>query len=202
MAQPQRHDMKVKITIEEIRKYLDIETPEFPKYVAPLINLANQYAQGTRPKVVGQMSELIQEFEGKTLSEWEEWYLKKKPDAIRTATEKILQKLNDLKSSLNQIDRETVEKWVRDLVIVKTFAGLRFQEAILKKGAEIKGTYYRLAEVGEEAKGIDGYIGDIPVSIKPYSYEVKASLPEHIEAKIIYYKKIDNGIEVDYKEIL
>jgi len=194
--------MKVKITIEEIRKYLDIETPEFPKYVAPLINLANQYAQGTRPKVVGQMSELIQEFEGKTLSEWEEWYLKKKPDAIRTATEKILQKLNDLKSSLNQIDRETVEKWVRDLVIVKTFAGLRFQEAILKKGAEIKGTNYRLAEVGEESKGIDGYIGDIPVSIKPYSYEVKASLPEHIEAKIIYYKKVDNGIEVDYKEIL
>ncbi len=31
--------MKVKITIEEIRRYLDIETPEFPKYVAPLLNL-------------------------------------------------------------------------------------------------------------------------------------------------------------------
>jgi len=30
--------MKVKISIEEIRKYLDIETPEFPKYVSPLIN--------------------------------------------------------------------------------------------------------------------------------------------------------------------
>ncbi|MCD6385033.1 hypothetical protein J7M23_04570 [Candidatus Sumerlaeota bacterium] len=45
--------MKVKIGIKEIRKYLDIETPEFPKYVSPLINLANQYAQGTRPKVVG-----------------------------------------------------------------------------------------------------------------------------------------------------
>ncbi|MGC9060308.1 MAG: MjaI family restriction endonuclease [Thermoplasmata archaeon] len=75
--------MKIKISIEEIRKYLDIETPEFPKYVAPLINLANQYAQGTRPKVVGQMSEFIQEFEGKTLSEWEDWYLKKKPDAIK-----------------------------------------------------------------------------------------------------------------------
>jgi hypothetical protein len=58
--------MKIKITIEEIRKYLDIETSEFRKYVTPLINLANQYAQGTRLKVVGQMSEFIQEFEGKT----------------------------------------------------------------------------------------------------------------------------------------
>jgi hypothetical protein len=194
--------MKVKITIDEIKKYLDIESPEFPKYVAPLINLANQYAQGTRPKIVGQLSELIQEFEGKTLSEWENYYLQKKPDAIKNATEKILQKLKELKETLKNIDYDTVEKWVRDLVIVKTFIGLRFQEAILKKGAEIKGTTYRLATPVEESKGIDGYIGDIPVSIKPYSYKVKASLPEHIEAKIIYYNKVKDGIEVDYTEIL
>jgi len=84
--------MKVRISLEEIRKYLDIETPEFPKYVAPLINLSNQYAQGTRPKVVEQMSELIQQFTGKSLPEWEKWYLQQKPDAIKNATEKILQK--------------------------------------------------------------------------------------------------------------
>ncbi|GAB6184274.1 MjaI family restriction endonuclease [Thermodesulfovibrio hydrogeniphilus] len=194
--------MKIKITVEEIRKYLDIETPEFPKYVAPLINLANQFAQGTRPKVVGQMSELIQEFRGKTLSEWEKWYLEKKPDAIKNATERIMGKLKELKNSLNKIDQSMVEKWVKDLVIVKTFAGLRFQEAILKKGAEIKGTTYRLAGSDEESKGIDGYIGNIPVSIKPHTYEVKAALPEHIGVKIIYYKKIDDGIEVDYGEVL
>jgi hypothetical protein len=109
--------------------------------------------------------------------------------------------LKELKNSLNKIDRATVEQWVRDLVIVKTFAGLRFQEAILKKGAEIKGTNYR-SRPDEESKGIDGYIGDIPVSIKPHTYEVKAALPEHIEGKIIYYRKIDDGIEVDYGEIL
>ncbi|MGC9061140.1 MAG: MjaI family restriction endonuclease, partial [Thermoplasmata archaeon] len=138
----------------------------------------------------------------KKKSEWEDWYLKKKPDAIKNATEKILQKLKELKDAMNKIDRDTVEQWVRDLVIVKTFAGLRFQEAILKKGAEIKGTSYRFANPDEESKGIDGYIGDIPVSIKPYTYDVKASLPEHIRVKIIYYRKVDDGIEVDYGEIL
>jgi uncharacterized protein YukE len=194
--------MKVKISIEEIRKYLNIETPEFHKYVAPLINLANQYAQGTRPKVVGQMSELIQEFKGKTLKEWEEWYLKKNPDAIKDATDKIYQKLKELKDVIDKIDEGTVEQWVRDLVIVKTFAGLRFQEAILRKGAEIKGTNYRLSEPDEESKGIDGYIGDIPVSIKPHTYKLKAALPENIKTKIIYYRKVDEGIEVDYGEIL
>jgi len=113
--------MKVKISVEEIRKYLGIKEPEFSKYEAPLINLANQYAQGTRPKVVGQMSELIQEFRGKTIEEWEEWYLKKNPDAIKNATDKILQKIEDLKGALDEIDRNTVEKWVRDLIVVKTF---------------------------------------------------------------------------------
>lgn len=194
--------MKVKISLEEIRKYLDIEMLEFPKYVAPLINLANQYAQGTRPRVVGQMSELIQEFEGKTLSEWEDWYLKKKPEAIKNATVKVLQKLKELKNSLSKIDRVIVEQWVRDLVIVKTFAGLRFQEAILRNGAEIKGTIFKFAAPNEESQGIDGYIGDDPVSIKPYTYEAKASLPEHINIKIIFYRKIDGGIEVDYGNIL
>ena len=87
--------------------------------------------------------------------------MKRKPDAIKNATEKILQKLKELKDAMNKIDMDAVKEWVRDLVIVKTFAGLRFQEAILKKGAELKGTNYRLSDPGEESKGIDSYIGDI-----------------------------------------
>jgi len=194
--------VRIKITFDEIRKYFDIKTSKFPKYVAPLINLANQYAQGTRPKVVGQMSELIQEFKGKTLSDWEKWYLKKKPEAIKNATEKILQILQKFKNSINKIDKKIVEQWVKDLVIVKTFVGLKFHEVIIKKGAEIKKTTYRLSTSQEESKGIDGYIGDIPVSIKPDTYKGKQFLPESIDVRVIYYKKIKNGIEVDYTEIL
>jgi len=192
----------MKISNEEIRRYLDIETPEFPKYVAPIINLANQYAQGTRPKVVGQMSELIQQFTGKTLEEWEKWYLEQKPEAIRNATEKILLMLKNIKNSIDKIDNKMVEQWVQDLVVVKTFMGLRFQEAILKKGAEIKQTNYRFSEPGEESQGIDGYIGNTPVSIKPETYKVKSLLPEYIDIKIVYYTKSKDGIEVDYDAIL
>jgi len=194
--------MKIKLSNEDIRRYLDIETPEFPKYATQLINLANQNAQGTRPKVVGQMTELIQHFTGKTLEEWERWYSKEKPEAINTAIERILQMVKNLKNAIEKIDKEMVEQWVRDLVIVKTFMGLRFHEAVLKKAAEIKGTNCRLSDFTEESKGIDGYVGDIPVSIKPKTYRVKAALREDIAAKIIYYEKIKNGIEVDYGEIV
>jgi hypothetical protein len=194
--------MKIKISFKEIEKYLDVKSEEFPKYVAPLINLANQYAGGTRPKVVGKMSELIKRFSGKTLPEWEKWYLKQKPEAIESATQKIFNTLENLKNAINKIDKEIVKQWVKDLVIVKTFIGLKFQEIILKKGAEIKKTTYRFSTPEEESRGIDGYIGDIPVSIKPITYKTKAYLSENIQVKIIYYKKLKDGIEVEYKEII
>lgn len=190
--------MEIKISNDEIRRYLNIEEAKFETYISPLINLANTFAKGTIPSVVGQMTDLIQEFNGTTISDWEKWYLSRRPKAIQKATDKILRKIEEFKIIINKIERNTVEQWVKDLVISKTFLGLRIQEAILKKGAAIKGTDYRLATPEEESQGIDGYIGDVPVSIKPDTYKLKAALPEVIKIKMISYKKIKGGIEVDF----
>ena len=192
--------MIVKITTEEIRKYLDIDTPEFPKYVAPLINLANQYAQGTRPRVVGQMSELIQEFDGRTLSEWENWYLESHPDAIDNATEKVFAMVSLFKDAILKIDKETVREWIEELVVVKTFSGLKFQEAILKKISLHFKKPYRLAKPDEESKGIDGFIGDIPISIKPMTYKTKMGLNEVINVPIVFYDKKKSEIVIEFDE--
>jgi hypothetical protein len=193
--------MKVRLTNEQIRQALEIPSPVFPKYVKPIINMVNQNAQGTRPRVVGQLTDLIQEFSGATLEEWEQWYLQRYPNAINNAKEKIIFMLENFKDAMRKIDEDMVYEWARDLVIVQTFIGLQFQEAILKKGAEIKGVGYRMSERTGESQGIDGYLGDMPVSIKPVTYQLKKSLKEEIHAKIIYYKKIKNGIEVDYGEL-
>jgi hypothetical protein len=50
------------------------EPPTLPKYASQIINLANQNAQGTRPRVVGQLSDLIQDFPGDSYAEWVSWY--------------------------------------------------------------------------------------------------------------------------------
>lgn len=55
---------RVKIKNEELALSIVGKLPQFPKYTTQLMNLANSNAQGTRPKVVSQMSELIQEFGG------------------------------------------------------------------------------------------------------------------------------------------
>ena len=53
---------KFKISNDEVAGLSNAPRYEFPKYVTQVINLVNSNAGGTRPKVVGQMSELIKEF--------------------------------------------------------------------------------------------------------------------------------------------
>ena len=192
--------MPEQITIKnkELMDLLNIEDVDFPKYTSQIINLANQNSQGTRPNVVGQLSELIQEFPGKTNQEWAEWYAGRNPDAIDKAVDIISAMINNLKEAINIIDEPLIRRWVEDLIHCKTFIGLKFQEAVLKKIADVRGCNYRLSIPEEESEGINGYIGDVPVSIKPFSYKTKNMLSESIEVNIIYYEKRKTGILIEY----
>ena len=192
----------IKISNNEILSLLDAEATHFPKYATQILNLANQNAQGTRPSVVGQMSNLIQEVPGNKLKQWEEWYLNKHPEALSKAATKVFEMVENFKDVMTKIDKEMIEKWVKDLVIVKTFIGLKFQEAILRSVATELKTTYRLATPEEESQGIDGMIGEKPVSIKPTSYEVKKSLSETIEVPFIFYEKLKDGIKITFDEFI
>ncbi len=171
---------------------------EFPKYTTQIMNLANQNAQGTRPNVVGQMSELIGECPKGTYEEWVSWYSQKMPEAVDDATERVFEMVQNLKSAIVLIDKALVRKWVEDLVLTKTFTGFCFQESILKTIAQRRWTTYRKSTPEEESRFIDGYIGDIPVSIKPITYKTKNMLHENIDIKLIYYEKLKDGIKIEY----
>jgi hypothetical protein len=92
---------KVKISNRDMQELSEIETPEFPKYTTQIINLANQNAQGTRPAIVGQQSELIQQFSGNTAQGWKIWYETQYPDAIAEATDKISHGVENLRNAIN-----------------------------------------------------------------------------------------------------
>ena len=105
--------------------------PDFPKYTTQIMNLANQNAGGTRPGVVGQMTDLFAEFSGRNFEEWKAWYLQKEPAAIDNATERVYSMLGRLQEAILLIDKPMIREWVEDLVLVKTFTGLCFQEALI-----------------------------------------------------------------------
>lgn len=192
--------MKIQVSNAEIQELLSGRNISYPKYVTQILNLANQNAQGTRPNVVGQMSELIQEFEGTTLDEWARWYTEGHPDAIDKATDRVYNMVSLFKEAIVTIDKDTVRRWVEELVIVKTFVGLKFQEVILRKLSIRYNMPYRLASPEEESQGIDGFIGGTPVSIKPETYKIEKNLNEIIDVPIIYYDKQKNQVVFSFDE--
>lgn len=196
--------MKYTLKNEHIASYNESTEFEFPKYTSQLINWANQNAQGTRPPVVGQMSELFPEFvadsEDVTIDNWRKWYTERNPDAFEKATDKIYAQVQNLRNAIPLIDRDMVKHWVEDLVINKTFNGMYVQKAILASLAEKKGVTYRLATPAEEAVGIDGYVGDTPYSVKSDTYKTMGRLSESIDVKKIYYTKTKTGLKIEIEE--
>ena len=189
---------------ENIESYNESESYTFPKYTSQLINWANQNAQGTRPVVVGQMSELFPEFMSSdsemTIDGWRAWYIERYPDAFEKATDKIYAQVQNLRNAIPLIDRDMVKHWVEDLVIHKTFNGLYVQKAILASLAERTGDTYRLATPEEESKGIDGFVGSIPYSIKPDTYKTMGRLSEIINVKMIYYTNTKTGLKIEVED--
>ena len=187
---------KVKILNADIQETISGVKIEFPKYTTQVMNLANSNAQATRPRNVGQLSDLIQEFKGNKISEWRTFYTEKYPNSIKEAAKKV-QDMCVLMGMDKNITPDLAELWVDDLIITKTFIGLKFQEAILSKISKVKGTTYTLSTPEDEAIGVDGTIGDVKVSVKPITYKSKI-LSEEINFTIIYYTKKKDGISIEW----
>lgn len=185
----------IRLSEEEREELVADIDPDFPKYTTQIMNTANQNSQGTRPQTVGQMNELIEEYKEEypegTFEDWQEFYYVKHDgeERIEEATDKVFEMVVKMQEAAKEIDREMVQRWVEDLVLYKTYTGLgRNEEAILKKLSEEYDEPYQLGSTEDESKGIDGYLGDQPVSVKPLTYKQKSRLQEEIQAPIVYYE--------------
>ena len=196
--------MKYTLKNDSIAAYNESNSSKFPKYTSQLMNWANQNAQGTRPAVVGQMSELFQYFQNSgeemTLENWRKWYTDRYPDAFENATNRVLNQVENLRDAIPLIDRGMVEHWIEDLVIVKTYNGFYVQKAILASLAERIGSTYRLSTPEEESVGIDGFVDNTPYSVKPDTYKTMRRLSEVIDVKMIYYSKTKTGLKIEVED--
>ncbi len=101
---------EIKLKVHEKFNEIIGEIKDFPKYTTQIMNIANQNAQGTRPEVVGQMSELINKCPEKNFKSWKEWYLKNYPDAIKKAAIKVKSMVDNMKEAIKLIDDKMVEE--------------------------------------------------------------------------------------------
>jgi hypothetical protein len=177
---------------------IDIIIMTLLPYVGSVVNLGNSFSQATRPKRVGQLSELIKDFRDSnydhSIKGWEKFYDDKiGKNKITEASEKVWEYVLRIKENLNSLNKQDVEEWVKDLIIDKTFSGLQLQLDILEMISD--NSDYRLANSEEEAKGIDGFVDGEPVSIKPHTYKKTIqSGKESIPYRIVYYKQTKKGL--------
>jgi len=169
--------------------------------------LVSNTAQATRRNVVGQMSDLIVEFrenaELDNVSEWRKWYLKRYPEAIDQATDKIYEKLEDYIQAIHEIDRDMIRAWVIDLIIYKSYKGVKFHQIAIQKTAEFCGMSFRLATPEEESIGIDGFVGNTAVQVKkrngePYHVLMDIIPPSHV--LIAYKENKDGSVSISFDE--
>lgn len=165
-----------------------------PRYTSQIVNLANGYAQATRAKHVGQMSELLPEYRRSTstptIEGFKAFHQKRCGLVAPEATRKICEMLDRMRDALQDVTPEMVAEWVDNLLYEKTFQGLTIQDTVLKQVSQS----YRLATPDEESKGIDGWSDGEPVSIKPVSYrKTLAATQEQIPYRIIYYRVKSDG---------
>ena len=113
--------MNYNLNNDAIKGFNDTPDFEFPKYTTQLINLANGNAGGTRPAVVGQMSELFPEYVASTdeisIAGWEKWYSERYPQAMDKAVAKIHDQIENLRKALPLIDDQLIRNWAKDLII-------------------------------------------------------------------------------------
>lgn len=195
--------IKKKIDTSQKSNFTQAKEREFPKYTTQLMNLANQNSQATRPKNVGQLSDLISEINPDSLDEWKAEYTKRHPDAVEEATEKVLNHIENLVEALSKIDENMVKSWIEELIFEKTASGLITEKTILKKLADQFEVPYRNSTCQEESEFIDGYLSNVPVQVKPESYKANTSTEnEDIDVHIIYYKETNKYITIYYEEEL
>lgn len=176
----------------------DLEkSKKLPPYVGSVVNLANTFSQATRPRNVGQMSDLIQEYRKTTknpsVDGWKRFYYSKiGKQAIDTAADRTWELFLKMKKNMKSVTKENIQEWIHSLVIDKTFEGLQIQLDVLQAAAK---TNYRLATPEEESKGIDGWVDGEPVSIKPHTYKKTIEMgKEKIAYRTVFYKKTKNGV--------
>ncbi len=201
---------KFRISEEERERLVAEEVEEFPvdnpKYTTYLLRPATNLSQSNRPKVVGQMNEIIQDFwqehpEG-TFEDWVKYYYEEHDgeDRLKEATEKAYPMVEKMRDAFDQIDEEMTHDFLRDLVLFKTYEGFDIQEMLLRKLGEMYNKEVTRGTAKDESKGIDGYIGDQPVQIKSKTYP--DNLPDFDVPMVIYDEnKSNKAMNVDNSEL-
>ena len=189
--------------ILENENTLQSQKAEFKIYEKLIINSINQTAGGTKPRVVGQMSDLVPKFRDYciknnisiTSKNWKKWYLDRYLSNFENSLSKLKDMLEKFKKAINEINDKTLEKWLNNFLFIENIGGLLIQDIIMNY---IKTEYpkysIRAAIPSEESKNIDIIINNKAYQVKPLSIKQGTSFNQQWgDEQGIWYKEVTHN---------
>lgn len=160
----------IKLTAKFYKGHDTRSRRKWPKYSTQLLNIATQNSQCCRERIVGSMNELWSEFDATrvpdTLENWETFYVDRMgTDGLDEATVMLHDMVT--KMGLSNIDEKMCADYVREVVYNKTHFGKGGESTAIAVTAEYFDLPYRFSNAEEDSQGIDGWIGEYPVQVKP-----------------------------------
>lgn len=203
MTNESGRDEIIRIPGQEREERVRGQVSDFPKYTEPLMNLANRYAQSTREPVVGNMTELLEEFQKNNpqggYDEWRQFYLENHDgeERIEEATEKMLEMVSNFREALEEIDEEIAREYISELVLYRTYLGEDVKKVIFEKLGEV----YAKDTKTTPLQSFDGYVGDVRVALVSEKYQSKEIPGEGVVPVYFKENKRDRSIDVDASEL-
>lgn len=144
----------------------------WPRYTTQILNIAGQNAQCFNANKIGSMKEHWLEFtatgQPDTLENWEAfWFTKHTEEDLVWAANKLFSKVSEMPIDTTVITAELCRDYVEEVIFNKTHFGMGGESAAIRAAAEYFGLPFRFSNAEEESQGIDGWIGDKPVQVKP-----------------------------------
>lgn len=169
----------IKLTSNDFKGIIKKDRCPFPLNTKPILNIATQNSQCTRPKIVGSMKDFFTEFlslkSGKSVEDWEKFYFTEKNGVTRinNSAETLFNYLNKMPLDHNVFTFDIAKDYISDLVINKTHYGMSGEYyAVIAAAMHFK-MPYRFSTAEEESQGIDAWIEKYPVQVKPHGTVVK-----------------------------
>lgn len=176
----------IKISAKSFQAVTQRNRCEFPLYSKPILNIATQNSKATQVKNVGSMKDQWMQFmttRGRSVNDWETWYMANGgPEKIDRATDKLYEMLCKMPVDHAVFTRDLANLYILDLVINKTHYGMSGEYHAVLAAAAYFNLPHRFSTAEEESQGIDAWIGDRPVQVKPHDSVKMHHVYNHADA--------------------
>lgn len=193
----------IRITSSERKMLTTGEKDNIPKYTFSSLNNAVKYSGANKKRVVGDISDIYEEFEKEypdgDFEDWKKFYNSEYngEERLDNATEKAFEMFLKIRAAIKQIDKDDVQNFVEGLVLNGTYTNRNPREAIAKKLDDILSADCEFIPSAERE-------GDehIRVGTEPYKLIRTSNREECQSGNIIHFEEKSGGdITIDRSEL-